>query len=397
MQHAQQQSPLYESQRAQKQIAAEELKAQEYWYLPGLSFSALYGVQGADPESVSYNDKISEINLALTEKLYDNGVSSKRKSIAEKKMELARLQFQRGQAELLRGVVSSFNTYSFFQKIMEVERTYRDEIQKQFKLTRNQYHQGLKSHRAFLKFKAQYNRSLISFSQAERRMARSKVDISNLLNLDPIQEIEFEVLKEFKGAQVNNPLVDDLDKAIRTLELEISEFEAKIIERQNWPEFYLAAGANYGSANYWGSSSGFSDKDLLSYSLTINLKFNIFDWGKTRHLNNAALLREDVNRANSQIKYETNRTDLKKTQIELEQLRATKSLSHELRRSEEESYRATEREFRGGSIGYYDFINSLDDYYSAIKAELQSDYDVAESELRLAALLGKLTDDEFKN
>ncbi|MNL49831.1 Outer membrane efflux protein [compost metagenome] len=124
--------------------------------------------------------------------------------------------------------------------------------------------------------------------------------------------------------------------------------------------------------------------------MTLNVKFNVFDWGKTTHLTNAELLRQDVARGNSQSKYEKNRTDLQKLFLDLQQFRQTLNMSVDLRKAEEESYKASERDFRAGSIGYYDFINSLDDYFSALKTELQSQYQLAQAELSLAALQGKI-------
>jgi outer membrane protein TolC len=390
LEHAQKESPLFANQRAQKQIAEEELRAQKYWYLPSLSFNALMGVQGAEPEDAAFVDRISSLNLTLSEKIYDNGISFKRKAVARKRFELAELEFQRGESGLLRDVVSVYNSYSFFKKTLDIEQRYRDEIQKQYKLTTSQYREGLKSHRTFLKFKAQYSRSLINFEEAQRRLQQSKVEVLNVLNFNPMEDIAIEILPSFKGMPLSNILEDNIDQRIRALELEITDLESEIVKKQKWPEFYLAAGADYGSANFWNTGSNLNDNDILTWSVTLNVKFNVFDWGKTTHLTNAELLRQDVARGNSQSKYEKNRTDLQKLFLDLQQFRQTLNMSVDLRKAEEESYKASERDFRAGSIGYYDFINSLDDYFSALKTELQSQYQLAQAELSLAALQGKI-------
>lgn len=390
VEHARNQSPLFANQRAQKQIAEEEMKAQKFWYLPSLSFNTLLGVQGANPEATGFSDRISSLNLTLTEKIYDNGVSFKRKAVVLKKYELADLEFQRAESNLLKDLVSAYNSYSFYKKTLDIDQRYRDEIQKQYTSTTAQYRQGLKSHRTYLKFKAQYSRSLLSFAESQRRLDQSKVDVLNVLNLNPMESISIEVLSQFKGASRKDILDNNLDQRIRALEIEIANLESDIVKKQRWPELYLSAGADYGSANYWNTNSGFNDNDVLTWNLTLNVKFNVFDWGKTTHLTKAELLRQDVNRGSSQTKYEQNRSDLQKLYLDLQQSREAQSMSKDLLKAEEESYKASERDFRAGSIGYYDYINSLNDYFSALKTELQSEYQVAQIELRLAALQGKI-------
>ncbi len=65
---------------------------------------------------------------------------------------------------------------------------------------------------------------------------------------------------------------------------QISDLEIDLAKRKYWPELSLVGAATYGSSEYLDTNQTWADNEASQWSVLLNLKFNILDWGVRNHV-----------------------------------------------------------------------------------------------------------------
>lgn len=388
IQFAVEHSPAFDSLKRELSIAKLQKEVALAKMLPSLDLTATHGAFDSKPRGLigPWN---SEFNLALTESLYDNGVSFTGNQIASLHQSKAELRFEIQKNKISLDIAAQFLVYSLNRRLKEIQEKQFRLVSKQYDLISKDYYQGMKTKNDFLRFKTQVSRSEIAWSSATQSFERSKQDLQKIIGfgLDRNIEVDFVPfnLETANFANLQGPIrwEDHAEYKVAALQKRINELGSGIIGRRNLPEWFVTAGVNYQSSNYIGTGSTFSDNAVLGWNALLTVKYGFFDWGIRSG-------ERDIAIETSKIQNNTVDTDLLALKASLNllnstvaQLRKNYSLSKELLALEKNNLDFIGREYRNGKVAYLDLItglNNLSDaeikYYSATSDLVIAEYTV---------------------
>ncbi|MGZ3804931.1 MAG: TolC family protein, partial [Pseudobdellovibrionaceae bacterium] len=135
-------------------------------FLPSLDLTAGYSYNYENPRFLEY-EWVSGASLALSQNIYDHGVSRLKYESAEGRRKLAQLDFKRVKSET---IVQTARLYFEVLKTAFIEDLQDKnilQVEKVYKLISAQYKQGLRTRQDFLRFESQYQRALVSQTSAQ--------------------------------------------------------------------------------------------------------------------------------------------------------------------------------------------------------------------------------------
>ncbi|MBI3542462.1 MAG: TolC family protein, partial [Deltaproteobacteria bacterium] len=170
-------SPTLDSALRAASIADLQYRNTTAAFLPSLDLTSTHGVKRTKVtnQPLADNPWTSDLNVALTETLYDNGVSLTKHRIAELALDAARIDFEGARARLARDVAIDFYKYSLAVKLGQVAQERAKILSGQFAKVSSAYRYGLKTRQDFLRFKTQVQRADIDRVSAESDV-RSSVE-----------------------------------------------------------------------------------------------------------------------------------------------------------------------------------------------------------------------------
>ncbi len=377
---------------AQRQASIADLQARNSVasFLPSLDFSATNGWKRTklpDQPVTPQNPWTSDLNLALTETLYDNGVSLTRYRIAGLTSEIARIGFEGARAQLALDVSLSFYRYSLAQKLFEVADQRSKILNKQFANVAAQYRQGMKTRQDFLRFKTQVQRAELDHMTADNDIRVNSADLRRLLGFpaESAENPDFAAVepKPFDpktGVPATAPALE-MSYGYRTsaLQKKVNELNESFARRLYLPQLAITGGGTYDNNGYVGSGQAFSATSNLSWSGQLALTYNIWDWGtRARNVEIAQHTRgtqdDDVLKANL-----TLRQNIDTLMLQLHTLQENFKLNLELLDLSQQSYDFLEEEYRRGRISYLDIITGLNDLLDAKTRYLTSYFSLLQS------------------
>ncbi len=393
-------SPTYITAKNSLEVANLEAENAAAVFYPNLDLSASHGVRGIDPDATGLTARtpiVSGTTLTLTENLYDNGESYKRHQIADYRYELAKINFQRSKAQVIRSVALAYYRYVLATQNLEFTRKNFNELERLGKLVTNQFYQGLKTRKDFLSFKTRTQRSRLEVLDAERTIVSSRTELLTLIGYSPNDPVVLDTTVRPvlpKGPLTTQISNEDLFEARGlSLQREIGALEVKIAKRKYWPELSLVGAASYGSSAYIDTGRTWDDNDVSQWSVLLNLKFNIIDWGiRSRNIKIAASNSNSDEQAAREDLLQAQR-DLEVFKLEVARAEETYRLSKELQKLEEDTFKLLERDYRSGQTTYLELVTGLANLLDAQARGQQADYRQADLYLRWKYYKGTLSEE----
>jgi outer membrane protein len=397
IQYAVAHSPSLEATRREMSISDMNRKNAYSVFLPQLDIGSTHGIRDRDP-TLGVNRHVSELGLSLTETLYDNGISFLNYDSAKITKQIAELDYAKERDRLALDISAQFLQYSLVTRLLEVQKTQYDIINKQFNTISSQYKQGVKTRRDYLRFKSELRRSEIQLQNAQTRVMNTRADLIKLIaSTEDVSTTDFQfepepvVVSSVKFVPKEKPAVENhWIFRVAKMRSEIFDNDISVARRSYYPNIFLTGGATYGSANYWKTGSDFKDNDFTSWNALLTVNFNLWDWGiRNRNISIAK---------DRKIQREKNiEADLNEFVAANEKLMANMSLSNsnfliaqELLTIETDTYAFLESEYRNGRVSYLDLIIGLRDLLSAKNQMFNSFYDLKTQLLQYKYHQGKL-------
>ncbi len=367
---------------AQSEVSIRNLEYENSYsaFLPQLDLNATHGLRNSDPSRYQ-SIYASELNLQLTETLYDNGLSLTKYRSARIQKEMTELNFRNERDKLILQVTTEYLRYSLTTKLTEVQEEQFKTINKQYQAVSNQYRQGIKTRKDYLRFKTELRRSEIEVQNSYTTLEKSRLELMRLIGIElnaqarPLEFVPVDInLKTVEGVPAETP---DLHKhyhfRIAELQKQILENDVSIVRRQYWPELFLTAGAAYHTGDYLGPGTQQTRNDLTSWNALLILKFNLWDWGVRKR--NISIAEAKRTQSENTVKAELNSfaVENEKMMLELKQSSRNFSLATELLDLETKSYGLLDSEYRNGKLSYLDIIVGLRDLLNA-KIQMYTSY-----------------------
>lgn len=382
-------SPEYKTAKNNLESSELEAKNASVLFFPTLDLTTSHGVRGFDPDTQNLTARTpwaSETTLALTENFYDNGETFKKSRIADKKRDLARLEHHRIRAQIIRKVMLAFWRNSIAIQNLEFVKKYAEELERLSKLVNNQYRQGLKTKKDHLNFKSREQRSKLDLIKSEKERAEAFSELVTALGLNPDAEHEFDVkvrpllpVKKLKSEFSDSELYE-----FQQLELQkqISQIEIDLAKRRYWPEVSLVGAASYGSSDYVDTRQSWSDNDSTQWSVFLNIKFNLLDWGvRNRNIRLAQITQSTSENSKTTALLEVKKA-LEVFKVEVANSTDNYLLSKELQKIEEENFKLLERDYKSGLTSYLELTTGLANLLDAQSRGLEADFALADLYLR---------------
>ena len=377
-------------------VAEKELSNRKANFLPTLDFTASHGLQ-KNKYSVPTDPWTSSLGLTLNQPLYDNHRTINQYQIASLRRESAAASLRQAKNTAAVEVASAFIAWSLAVRKGEVQKIGLGLYDKQYRFVESQYKQGLKPKKDFLKFKAQWERAVLGDTSASTGVAQAKYELLNRIGSPPETELALVPMPaELDLGSVPKELPQILKNwSFRVAELEtrIRPIEVYIASRDLWPQLNLTAGATYENNSYVNSGRGFGANESYGVKAALVLNYNILDWGVRSRTVSIEEHRKTIEVERMRQTSLQLGQDAATLMANLVRLKQAYEVAASIYKNEEESYQATQRDFREGKVNSYDFINYVRDYLEGNNLYLTSRYDLWNAVLRHYYLSGEL--DEY--
>lgn len=370
------------------QIAEREEKNAYYSFFPSLSFSATHGWHDSRPD-IYQSPWASQLGLQLTENLYDNGESYKKYKIAEAHLQKAKLTYNLQRNQLLQDTANKFYEYIYKAKRKSALEEQNDLIQKQFTRAERDYLQGYKSEKDYLRFKTDLSRSQIQVIQVNSDIKKAKLDLILALSLPPesIAEYEFVVANEsdtFNNFKFEKVLLDSHPQIqVQNLQKQIYDQQSALAERNYWPKINFKAEATYGSSDYIGTGSSFSDNEQTELRALITLEYDLFDWGINHRTQEISLLKISQNRNDLEIQKKNLIQALESLYSEIQQNQEHYKLATQLNQLEQKNVNNLQIGYRSGTVTYLELTTGMQNLINSRISLLNTELDLKKNQFSL--------------
>lgn len=366
--------------------------------LPSVDFTATHGIQDSSP-SLRTTPWTSRIGIGLTENLYDNGRSLTRVDLAGLRQEEAAIQLQKDRNRICRDVALEFFAYSLSIRAAEIQTLQYDLLKKQYDLVSQQFHQGIKTKKDYLRFKAQLSRAEIDQATTKNSIEAHRSVLRQLLAApDDFNSVAFAEDRAESEDMRRIPLqAPDLskhyDQRLLKIRQDISENEVKLVQREYWPRIDLQGGVAYEYANYLGSTG----TGQTGWNALATLSYNLWDWGIRKRDVMIAEHRGEIANDAFRTQLLATRNEIEKLMIDLDQTKRNYLLSQELLGLEKSSQDLLQTEYRNGKVSYLDLITAVRDFSDAQLKYYTALYDLKRGLILYAYHEGTLYDSYYKN
>jgi outer membrane protein TolC len=376
IQYAANHSPSLASAKSELQIYELKLKNAQSGFLPSIDASLNHGFEATDPGESTTQGSHSELNLSLEQSLYDNGQMWRDYNLAKIRKEKSQLELARRLDTLSLDIAQKYFEYLKLRELLDIDSFEHSVLKQQFISTQAQYRGGETTQTEYLRFKAKYRRSEVSLQGGRIQVAKALEELKALLGWKPTPDKESFIVKrqDLKKLPLSSlrslPSASQLTSShidLKILELDV---ETQVINIQNsqrryWPQLTAKAGVQYHQDDALSARSSARDNTDITSSLSLNLKYNLWDWGERRRDLQVSRIEKKV----KDLEMQELKLQLKKkiSQLILEtQLQQnTLNLNQQMVDLESKTYASVKRDFRTGKAAFLDLVNAIDNLTSA--------------------------------
>jgi len=372
-------SPALDSEAQRERIADLERANSVARFFPSLDVTATHGLEKSSPR-LPNDPWVSQLNLTLTENLYDNGQTITRNKIARLNHDIAALSLLRARHKLALDMVVEYYRYSSAQALAEVKQEQSTILKKQFDSVNSQYRQGLKTKRDFLRLKSQAQRAEIDLQDALIEVDRSRVELARLMGLPSKEEATFKtvlVAELPQGTPEKGPELErGFDVRIAAARRSIAPEEVSLAERKFWPEVFLTTGVAYDTTNYLGAGS--PRTETYNWNALLALKYNLLDWGQRSRDVEKARRNALISDNELSLARQSADAEIRKLMLDLKQRTNNFRAAKNLLEVEEDNFNLLKRDHEAGKVTSYDLILNLNDLLGARVLFYRAQYGLAE-------------------
>jgi len=250
-------------------------------------------------------------------------------------------------------------------KLLEIRQAQHALITRQFELVSKLFHQGLRTKKDYLGFKAELGRAEIDLLTTRNSIEKAKTELGRLTAADgPSAFATGDTALDPSTIPVRAPdITAHYEYRAASLSRHISDLETSLVSRKRWPEVFLNSGASYKIQDYLGPSG--AANGATSWNALLALKYNIWDWGTRSRDTSVALEKKAIQDNELDARILAARTESARIMLDLAQLKEHYHLSDELLRLVESNFELIEKEYRQGRVTYIDFVTELKNLASA--------------------------------
>ena len=353
-------------------------------FFPSVDFGTTVGPQG--PQITGNGVIGSQFNLTLSESLYDNHTSIIRLAVAKRQREYAHLSFRQSRDDLTVQIAGAYFRYSSSQAQTEIRETQLGTLRKEFRSLSEQYNQGLKTRRDYIRLQTQLQRAELDLIAARNTVAQNGIELRRLIGLDAGSLVEFlpvstGLARSYHPSLPEKAATVDMtfERSLADLQNDVNTRSIELAQRKYWPVVSLNGQITYQKNDYLNpllpTGTGYVTPAVTpwNWNALLTVQYNILDWGTRRR--NVELARVQTDSQWDQLRAGLLSTDAKiqSTWLDLKQLEKSLILNQELLKIEEETYDILQREYREGRVAYLDLITELNNLLDA-KSRLYTSY-----------------------
>lgn len=377
---AEQYSPNIQKAQADLTVARLEYSIAGKQWLPSLDLTLQngHGVDGADLAKPS--QWAQNLNLKLTENLYDNGKSLTKFQIAKSANSRAQIEFELARDQQLLNVTNAFYDWSSSTHLREILESKRDLLKRQYAVLETLYKHGIKTKRDVLRIETEVRKNEIDLINADNDTDLNFQKLSSAAGVPreelEKEEIESEEPKPFvkteSNAETLNPRNHRQAKVFEFNRRE-AQLNTQLQRREYLPQVFASGSFGYSNLYYMyrGNPAGWDDNHLWGWTALLTIQYNIWDFGIRREQLEIAKVREKQVTDKTEQQLLDLGNDLRNVTNQLRALRENVRMTRELLVLEQQSYSILEAEYRNGRAQYLDLIlnlNSLIDARSKFNA-----------------------------
>jgi outer membrane protein TolC len=399
-------SPTLDNARRSAAIASAQYTSSWSKFLPSLDMKSSYGINRQKQYGLYLNDNpwTSDLNVALTENLYDNGATLTQFRIADLSSESNALAYLTARDKLALDVANAYYQLSLNIILADTSQEQLKTLVHQFTAVAAQYRQGMKTRQDYLRFKTQVGRAQIDALNAENAITTAKEELRRLIGAPTPSAAGTASPPDFEPQR---PAPLDVTRAVPTqapafeknyqyraaqLQYRINDLNETFAHRNYWPQVAVSAGASYDNSGYVGSGQAFNTNNLVGWNAQLTLTYNIWDWGvRRRDVEIAEHNRGISDNAQNTTLLQLN-AGIRELMVELGRLRDNYKLAEEVLRLSEESYAFLDEQYRLGKIAYLDLITALNDLLAARVAFHTAYFDILKNVAQYRYYEGTLYD-----
>lgn len=362
-------SPVIQKAQNALDVAKLEVANARTTFLPSLDVRATHGLADASPtqKDASLRSPFkSELDLRLTENLYDNGANFTKLRIAEAKFDRAKLDYEYQRDLQLSAMAQAYYDWSAIVRQREIDENNLDLLRRQYKVLEAQYKQGLKTKRDVLRIETEMRRVDMDVVHRDNDVDQAFQKLASATGLGredlEKEDIEREEPRPFGVREVSAPQLKPADhRRARILDFDhrVSDLNTRLAELEYRPRVELTGDLGWGATDYWGTGQSIDKRDILDWSALVTVKYNLFDFGtRRRNVELAKVKSRSVADDNRQILLDLS-NDLRDIWNRLREGQENMRMSRELLTIEQQSYSILEAEYRNGRASYLDLITNL--------------------------------------
>lgn len=347
-------------------------------FFPSLDLEANHNYLGH--QSATHDNRwADELKLSLTSELYNNGSNYLKYDQKSYSYRQQQIKLEQLRSELCLNTAKEYYNFAVNFQSLKIEQFQYKLLSRQFFSIKNQYLQGLKTRIDYVRFKAKMQRAKLSLQNAQTGLEISKSKIKQLIGWNHNKGTLDLALDKVNASIADTNNIDlDLKQhfvyRINEYQKKINDVDVKLTQREYWPRIYLQAYATHTQNDYLGRSSETDNTSQNAWGGSLNIKFNLWDWGiRNKELQNSRL--------NNRVKlYGLSQTLLDLKQVftslilNIKQEQSNFKLNQELVDLERKNYSELEQNYRRGQNSFLDLVNGLDNFTSSQQSYYSSYY-----------------------
>lgn len=362
-----QNSPVYQSEKLKFEIQLKN-KQNSFWKMfPSLDFTSQVGTSDNIPGGNSGPNVQSQAGIILTANLYNNNNDYLNYKIASANYEIAALDFLEFKNKFVLDVVNVFFSLLQDSFSLDIERQKNEKLLKQYQKVEGEYMGGLKTQLDYLRFKSQKQRSDLNIITKEQSLKKTIYGLQALIGSETeikIPKVDISYIEKQKAEQTNLFDIENHRQLMRSkLNLENAQLGVSLARRAYYPELLANGQAYSGYFDLIGPNA--QAQKSANWSASLTLKFNLFDAGlRSRNIDIKKMQTDQIEQEiiNSRLDLSKRK---KSTEIDLQASMNNFKLTYELFQIELKSFDKVSQDYRRGDKTYLDYINGLNDFYSA--------------------------------
>lgn len=362
-------SPSIALAKQQKQRARLEEDQAKSKFWPKLRLESTHGWRNQEPNPYTPSE-YSLAALSLSENLWNKGIDYQKLEITRLNRRKAELRYFQQRDSACLNLTQEYYRYSQLVKSLEIQKNQQKLLKKQFDLVSNEYLQGLRSRRDFLRFKSQSQRAELDLEKQATQVEKSRLTLMALAGFR-----EFSTSHQFQPEDNRPPMLDlfknpaelnnTYEDQLLQLSTQITDATKNLTLKQTGPEINFNLSASSSGNNYWKTGTSYADNETKAWGALLTFNWTLWDGGETSAKEAIAHLQAESERTQIQQQQIELQAEIQKLQKQFLQLKEDFKTSEELLVLEQNNFLFLEGEYRQSKATYLDFINGVRDLADA--------------------------------